>query len=131
MVLDSFFDSAIPPAGEAPRVDLQRVLTGLRHLTGSAEPGRVFAELAAVCVPALCDEMVIDIEEGGDRRYRIRHPGTAVNRSSEDLPQQDGGAVGLPTLNGQSVTVRVTSLPGGGPGFTARLIESSRVWWRV
>ena len=69
MVLDSAFDSAMPTADEAPQVDLQRVLTGLRHLVGSAEPGRVFAELAAVCVPALCDEMIVDIEEAGDRRF--------------------------------------------------------------
>jgi hypothetical protein len=65
MVLDSAFDSAMPTADDAPRVDLQRVLAGLRHLTGSTEPGRVFAELAAVCVPALCDEMIVDIEEAG------------------------------------------------------------------
>ena len=121
MAVDSIFGSVIPTAGEAPRVDLQRVLTGLRHLTGSAEPGRVFAELAAVCVPALCDEMTVDIEETGNRRYRIRRPGTAVKSSSDDLAPQ-GGAVGQPVLNGQSVTVRVTSLPGGGPEFTAQLI---------
>jgi len=41
MVLDSDFDIAMPAAGQAQRVDLRRVLTGLRHLTGSAEPGRV------------------------------------------------------------------------------------------
>ena len=120
MVPGSDFDSVVPAAGEAQRVDLRRVLTGLRYLTGSAEPGRVFADLAAVCVPALCDEMVIDIEEAGNQRYRIRRPGTPVNRSSSDLPQQ-GGAAGLATVNGQSVTVRVTSLPASGPAFTVRL----------
>ena len=51
MVTGSVFDTAVPNARETPRVDLQRVLTGLRHLTGSAEPGRVFAELAAVGSP--------------------------------------------------------------------------------
>src|SRR4051812_49307576 len=117
MVTGSVFDSVIPTAGAAPRVDLQQVLAGLRHLTGSAEPGRVFAELAAVCVPALCDEMIVDIEEAGNRRYRIRRPGTAVKSSPDDLPVQ-GGAVAQPMVNGQSVAVRVTSLPGGGPAFT-------------
>lgn len=39
-----------------PRVDLPRVLAGLRHLQASPEPVQVFAELAAVCVPALSDE---------------------------------------------------------------------------
>jgi len=123
MVLDSDFDS-VPAASQAQRVDLRRVLTGLRHLPGSAEPGRVFAELAAVCVPALCDEMIVDIEEAGHQRYRIRRPGTAGNRSTHDLPEQ-GGAVGRALAKGQSVTVCVTSLPGGGPEFTARL---SRTW---
>jgi hypothetical protein len=66
---------------EWSRVDLLRV-TGLRHLAGSTEPGRVFSELAAVSVPALRDEMVIQITEAGTHRYRIRrrghsHSGTA------------------------------------------------------
>src|SRR5690349_15898710 len=64
-------------AVETPsRVDLLRVLTGLRHLPGSTEPGRVFSELAGVCVPALCDEVIITIEEAGGHRYRIRQPAT-------------------------------------------------------
>jgi hypothetical protein len=54
--------SAIPAVVEPGRVDLLRVLTGLRHLAGSTEPGRVFAELAAVCVPALCDDVIVDVE---------------------------------------------------------------------
>jgi hypothetical protein len=109
-----------PTAGEPPRVDLRRVLTGLRHLTRSAEPARVFAELTAICVPALCDEMVIDIAEPDAQRYRIRRPGTSINLAPDNLPQQ-GAAVGLATITGQSVTVCVTSLPGGGPGFSVRL----------
>ena len=60
----------------ASRVDLLRVLTGLRHLRASTEPGRVFSDLAGVCVPALCDEVVITIEEAGGHRYRIRQPAT-------------------------------------------------------
>ena len=53
------------PAGE--RVDLGRVLTGLRHLP-AGEPARVFTELAGICVPALCDECWIEIiEQGGHR----------------------------------------------------------------
>ena len=68
--------SSAPPAVVEPgRIDLLRVLTGLRHLAGSTEPGRVFAELAAVCVPALCDDMIVDIEEDGGHRYRIEGPG--------------------------------------------------------
>jgi hypothetical protein len=62
------------PGQPRSRVDLLRVLTGLRHLRASAEPGRVFSELALVCVPALCDNVVITIEEAGGHRYRIRQP---------------------------------------------------------
>ena len=54
------------------RVALRRVLAGLRHLETSPEPVRVFTELAAVCVPALCDECLIQIAEHGRRPYRIR-----------------------------------------------------------
>ena len=57
---------------EPGRVDLLRVLTGLWHLAGSTEPGRVVAEVAAVCVPALCDDVIVDIEEDAGHRYRIR-----------------------------------------------------------
>jgi hypothetical protein len=38
------------------RVDLDRVLAGLRHLDSSSEPVRVFTGPAGVCVPGLCDE---------------------------------------------------------------------------
>ena len=61
-------------APERPRIDLGPVLTGMRHLPASAEPARVFSELAAVRVPALCDDCVVDLEEDGGHRYRIRRP---------------------------------------------------------
>ena len=32
------------------------------------------SELAAVRVPALCDDCVVDLEEDGGHRYRIRRP---------------------------------------------------------
>lgn len=124
MILDSFFENEMRAAGQSQRIDVQRVLTGLRHLKGSVEPGRVFAEVVAVCVPSLCDEMIVDIEETGTQRYRITRSGIQINRAATDLPQQSG-ALGLPTVSGQSVTVRVTSLPGGGPGFTVWL----SCWW--
>src|SRR6478752_5158043 len=64
------------------RVDLGRVLTGLRHLSAAADPARVFTDLAAVCVPALCDECVIEIVEQGGHRYRIRRPGPGPDRAA-------------------------------------------------
>ena len=65
MFVDSVFDGRYEDAAhrqgmdvvsaiaERSRVDLLRVLTELRHLAGSTEPGRGFSELAAVSVPAL------------------------------------------------------------------------------
>jgi len=108
-------------ATEPGRVDLLRVMNGLRQLAGSAEPARVFADLAAVCVPALCDEIEIGVEEAGGHRYRIRRPDTAGR--PEDMPRQDGDP-GMAIITGQSVNVRVTSLPGGGPEYTARVVCS-------
>jgi hypothetical protein len=112
------------------RVDLRRVLTGLRHLHGSSEPARVFTKLAAVCVPALCDQMVIDIDENradekgidqaGVHRYRIRQPGGLPRPETEDpSPRLSPGQV---VATGQQVTAVVGSLPGGGPRYTARLL---------
>ena len=78
--------------GAGRRVDLGRVLTGLRHLSAAAEPARVFTDLAAVCVPALCDECVIEIVEQGGHRYRIRRPGPAPGRAAATRD----GATALP-----------------------------------
>ena len=68
--------------GPGRRVDLGRVLTGLRHLPAAAEPARVFTDLAAVCVPALCAEGVIGsvgtgIGSGDLSRATPRRPPTA------------------------------------------------------
>jgi hypothetical protein len=60
------------------RVDLLKVFGGLRHLDASGEPSRVFAGLAGVCVPALCDECVVWISEQGQHPYRIRRTSGAV-----------------------------------------------------
>ena len=105
------------------RVDLRRVLTGLRHLHGSSEPARVFTDLAAVCVPALCDQMVVDIEENGIdeagvHRYRIRQPGWLPGSEIQDRSSSLGQVV----ATGQQVTAVVGSLPGGEPDYTARLL---------
>ena len=109
--------------GDPGRVDLVRVMAALRQLPGSPDPGRVFAELAATCVPAMCDEIVIGIDELDGRRQRIRRPDTAT------LPWERSvrpAAPGMAVITGRSVTVRVTSLPDGGPKYTARLACSWR-----
>ena len=124
------------------RVDHRRVLTGLRHLHGSSEPARVFTDLAAVCVPALCDQMVVDIEENGIdeagvHRYRIRQPGwlpgsetrppgspgwTGWTPGSETQDRSSSLEPGQVVAIGQQVTAVVGSLPGGEPDYTARLL---------
>ena len=133
----SVLSSATPAVVAPERVDLLRVLTGLRHLAGSTEPGRVFAELAAVCVPALCDDVIVDIEEDGGHRYRIRRPGSSpatgviagaaarpAEAATEDLSAEPEGRE--VRLTARSVSVRVCSLPGGGPQYTTRLVCSWR-----
>ena len=135
-------------AGQPPsRVDLLRVLTGLRHLRASAEPGRVFSELAGVCVPALCDDIVITIEEAGGHRYRIRQPAnatppaatthsntdaaqavSAVSSSAATVEQSDTG--GPARVGADVVRVTVTSVPGGGPAYTATVVCSWRTGYR-
>ena len=119
------------------RVDLGRVLTGLRHLPAAAEPARVFTDLAAVCVPALCDECVIEIVEQGGHRYRIRRPGpgpghartpaatdgatnAAIDGAGPGAPWSGGGAV--VTVTGASVVARFGNPPGGGPDYTGELV---------
>src|SRR6478735_8006390 len=91
------------PAGTEVTETMESVagpLTGLRHLSAAAEPARVFTDLAAVCVPALCDECVIEIVEQGGHRYRIRRPGpgpahaVAATDRSTDPAAIDGGGLG-------------------------------------
>jgi len=121
------------------RVDLGRVLTGLRHLSAAADPARVFTDLAAVCVPALCDECVIEIVEQGGHRYRIRRPGpgpgpgraAATTDGMSDPAATDRGGLGeqiwsgsgaVVTVSGGSVVARFGNPPGGGPDYTGELV---------
>ena len=121
------------PAGE--RVDLGRVLTGLRHLPAAGEPARVFTELAGVCVPALCDECWIEIVEQGGHRYRIRRPGPgqSAHRAATNgaAAEATGAALGAAawsgngaavTVSGGSVLARFGNPPGGGPGYTGEMV---------
>ena len=120
------------PAGE--RVDLGRVLTGLRHLP-AGEPARVCTELAGVCVPALCDECWIEIVEQGGHRYRIRRPGPgqSAHRAATNgaAAEATGAVVGAAawsgngaavTVSGGSVLARFGNPPGGGPGYTGEMV---------
>ena len=123
--------------GGGERVDLGRVLTGLRHLSATGEPARVFTELAGVCVPALCDECVIEIVEQGGHRYRIRRPGPGPGRpvdgagttaaavpataAAGPAPRWSGDGAAV-TVSGGSVMARFGNPPGGGPGYTGDMV---------
>ena len=118
------------------RVDLPRLLGGLRHLTPSPEPARVFTELATVCVPALCDECLIQITEQDRRPYRIRRtwPATSVSAAMTDeeftapLPGRGTVLNGKPAggavveTGDRSVVARFANPPGGGPAYRGVLI---------
>ena len=125
----------IGAVGGGERVDLGRVLTGLRHLSATGEPARVFTELAGVCVPALCDECVIEIVEQGGHRYRIRRPGPgqSAHRAATNgaAAEATGAVVGAAawsgngaavTVSGGSVLARFGNPPGGGPGYTGEMV---------
>ena len=123
------------------RVDLGRVLTGLRHLSAAADPARVFTDLAAVCVPALCDECVIEIVEQGGHRIRRPGPGPGPGRAAatidgrSDAAATDRGGLGEPRWSGSgavvtvvdgSVVARFGNPPGGGPDYTGELVGTWR-----
>ena len=134
-VVPAYRDDTWFPAGSSradrARVDLRRVLTGLRHLPGGTEPARVFTALAAMCTPALCDEVVIDMAEQGGHRYRIRQPGPTLGRTANPDPAPVPGPVLADaawsgdrcavTVREHSVLARFGSPPGGGPEYAGRL----------
>lgn len=116
--------------GDGTRVQLDRVLRGLRHLEGSYEPARVFAGLVQVCVPALCDECLIEVAEEGARPYRIRRvrPGLApLVTADEEPPPEPAGRTGTGEetdalgvtveVEGPWVRARFASSPGAGPSY--------------
>jgi hypothetical protein len=72
----TFIDPMVAGPG---RIDVVATVAGLRHLDPSPEPALVFSHLAALCVPTVCDEVVIDLVENG-HGYRIRQPAVAFGR---------------------------------------------------
>jgi hypothetical protein len=119
------------------RVDLGRVLTGLRHLDACTEPARVFTGLAGVCVPALCDECLIQVTEQGRHPYRIRRSGPSAVPDAAPITDEEFTAVidsrgvimnGLPTggatveTTDHAVIARFANPPGGGPDYQGVLV---------
>jgi hypothetical protein len=106
------------------RIDVVRAVAGLRHIDPSAEPAMVFSHLAAVCVPAVCDDMVIDLVENG-QAYRIRRPAADRQDRSRPTPQLlDGGSVPSPgtVLGPDSVTLPIPPAPdSAGSPFYGRV----------
>lgn len=124
------FDFAADPSGGHARIQLDRVLSGLRHLEASHEPARVFAGLLQVVVPALCDECLIEVTEQGTRPYRIRRarPGLVPFAASDQEPPTDrpGGTGTGGEAGPLGVTVAVAdpwvrawfaNSPGSGPPY--------------
>src|SRR5664279_4710719 len=109
----------------------------------------VFSQLSAVLVPALCDEVSIDLVEDGGHRYRIRRPSSAIGSSiGTSIPAANGlvsgtlqatanstvgsipdlsapiGSMPDPELAPDSVTVAVHAPEGGlaGPPFAGVVV---------
>jgi len=110
-------------ANASARVDVVRAVTGLRHIDPSTEPALVFTHFAAVCVPAVCDSVVIDMVEDG-HGYRIVQPAQhgpvrpTVPPSGVPTTGTDG-----PVFGSGSVTLTVPSAPDpvAGQPFTGVL----------
>ena len=102
-----------PPVATIPstieRIDIPRVTAGLRHMVGSAEPARVFSQLAQVCVPAVSDTCTLEIVEEGGHRYRIRQPAGNSWRWDELDPDV-------------LVRAEFASDGAGGPGFSGTVV---------
>lgn len=92
------------------RIDVIRAVAGLRHIEPSVEPSLVFSNLAAVCVPAMCDEVVIDLTENG-HGYRIRRPATewTATRTAAQVPPEPHPPV---TLTSDEVVVALPAVAG-------------------
>ena len=120
-------NSAVLPlvrVDRAVRIEVNRVATGVRHLLGSAEPARVFSQLASICVPDVADSCVIDLLERAGHRYRIRlpavelpDPGPAV--STPVATARSGHSVAA--VGEQTVTVRFASTDDGCQSYTGVL----------
>ena len=86
--------SLVEPSESLPgRIEVPVAIAGLRHLEASAEPALVFSHLAAVCVPAVCDDVVIDLVENG-HGYRI--PSTSALHVASTPRGTAGHAIPVP-----------------------------------
>src|ERR1700712_2554547 len=120
--------SLVDPTLSLPgRIDVSAAVAGLRHLDASSEPALVFSHLAAVCVPAVCDDIVIDLVEN-DHGYRIRQPSSATLHSAVPPVAAPGSVDGRPVLGSHTVSVNIYSpeVDASGPGFSGSLVCSWR-----
>lgn len=102
------------PAG---RINLPTVVAALRHIDASTEPGFVLSHLAAVAVPAVCDEVTIDVTEDGGHRYRIRRPdhGNHPPRGDGAERAADGDPGGIARATGPILTRDSVGIPFSSP----------------
>ncbi len=130
---ESIPDAGIGGAGEgvlslvrpiaAGRIDVRRVVTHVRHLLGSAEPVRVFSQLASIAVPGVADACVIEISESAGHRYRIRQPATLLPGSAPAEPPltRERPQHAVTTLAPDAVTVQFASPDDGCQSYTGVL----------
>lgn len=107
----------------AGRIDVGRVVAHIRHLLGSAEPARVFSQLASIAVPGVADACVIEISERAGHRYRIRQPATLFSGAAQPEPPLTGQRPqhAVTTLAPDAVTVQFASADDGCQSYTGVL----------
>jgi hypothetical protein len=122
-------DTAEVPGGGTPatgRIDVPWITRGLRQLSATVEPAKVFSELAGLCVPSLADECTIDVDEQCGHRYLIRQPVPVAGRetirpvaaaASAPMPSPS-----VPIVDADSVTTYLRSIGENGPDYTCVVI---------
>ncbi len=105
---------------------MHRVVTELRHLQGSSEPSQVFSQLAAICVPGVADTCVIELNERGMHRYRIRRPAVDVpGPAPATVPAVGSGprpVHAVATVAGRIVTVQFASPDKGCQAYSGFMV---------
>jgi ANTAR domain len=109
------------------RIDIPWVTDGLRQLTPSVEPARVFSELAGICVPALADACTIDVDEQCGHRYLIRQPVPVPGRETiRPVPagskSSSPDARSAPVVGEDTVTTFLSSKGENGPDYTCEVV---------
>jgi hypothetical protein len=81
-------DDLFPHQGDTPMLPPPELVGALSRLSGSDDPVVTFASLARACVPAFADACQVELSDGTETPFRIRHPGSSTD--GPDLAEAKG-----------------------------------------